>query len=59
MIETISVTEMYLRNLIWNSLLLEAYQVGGVDNWEGSDWVKFPTKEQVDKEIQDLKDNPV
>jgi hypothetical protein len=58
MIETVSISELYFRNLVNDSLELQALEAAGVDNWIGYGEVSWPTKEMIDAEVQAAKENP-
>lgn len=58
MIETVSITKMYLKNLIRDSLVLTALEKADIGNWDeicGAG--ELPTDEDVDLEVEKIIEN--
>jgi len=57
MIETVSISKMYLKSLIRDSLVLDSLREAGVDNWKGYDWAELPSDEEVLEEVAKIIEN--
>lgn len=51
MVEKVTIPIDLYRGMVRDSFTLQAYLEAGVDNWEGCEFVDWPTDEEVENEV--------